>query len=91
MDFTTVDLRIGTVVEAVAEGDALHLVIDVGGGRREAVSHITENYGPEDLLGRQVVVVPSGAEVVVLAAVSPSQGAIVLRPDRPVANGTQVV
>ena len=32
-----------------------------------------------------------GAEVVVLAAVSPSQGAIVLRPDRPVANGTQVV
>ena len=91
MDFTTVDLRVGTVVEAVAEGDALHLVIDVGGGRREAVSHITENYGPEDLLGTQVVVVPSGAEGVVLAAVSPSQGAIVLRPDRPVANGTQVV
>ena len=91
MDFTTVDLRVGTVVEAAVEGDALHLVIDVGGARREAVSHIAENYGPEDLLGTQVVVVPSGAEVVVLAAVSPSQGAIVLRPDRPVANGTQVV
>lgn len=91
MDFTSVDLRVGTVVEAAAEGDALHLVIDMGGVRREAVSHITENYGPDDLIGTQVVVVPSGAEVVVLAAVSPSQGAVLLRPDRPVSDGTQVV
>ena len=91
MDFTTVDLRVGTVVEAAIVGDALHLGIDVGGVRREAVSHITENYGQDDLLGTQVVVVASGAEAVVLAAVSPSQGAVVLRPDRPVADGTQVV
>ncbi|WP_420455641.1 hypothetical protein [Rubrivirga sp.] len=91
MDFTAVDLRVGTVVEAVAERDALHLVIDVGGVRRRAVSHITENYGPADLLGTQVVVVASGPEAVVLAAVSPSDGAAVLRPDRPVADGTQVV
>lgn len=91
MDFTAVDLRVGTVVEAVVQGDALRLVIDVGGGRRQAVSHIAENYGPADLLGTQVVVVPSGTEAVVLAAVSPSDGAVVLRPDRPVANGTQVV
>ena len=91
MDFTAVDLRVGTVVEAVAEGDALHLVIDVGGLQRRATSHITENYGPADLLGTQVVVVASGAEAVVLAAVSPSDGAVVLRPDRPVADGTQVV
>ncbi len=91
MDFTAVDLRVGTVIEAVVEGGALHLGIDVGGVRRDAVSHITENYGPADLLGTQVVVVASGAEAVVLAAVSPSDGAVVLRPDRPVADGTQVV
>ncbi|MDT7855459.1 hypothetical protein RQM47_02255 [Rubrivirga sp. S365] len=93
MDFTAVDLRVGTVVEAAAEGGALHLVIDLGGVRREAVSHITENYAPADLLGGQVVTVPTpgGTGVVVLAAVSPSDGAVVLRPDRPVANGTQVV
>ena len=95
MDFTAFDLRVGTVVEAAAEGDALRLVIDLGGVRREAVSRITENYGPADLLGQQVVAVavPGGAagEVVVLAAVSPSEGAVVLRPDRPVADGTQVV
>lgn len=94
MDFTAFDLRVGTVTEAELDGDALRLGIDVGGVRREALSHITENYGPDDLLGTQVVVVtnPGGdEEAVVLAAVSPSQGAVVLRPDRPVADGTQVV
>ena len=90
MDFTAVDLRIATVTEAVAEGDALRLALDVGGVRREAVSHIAENYAPGDLVGTQVVVV-GGAEPVVLAAVSASDGAVVLRPDRPVASGTQVV
>lgn len=96
MDFTAFDLRVGTVVDAVLDGDALRLGIDLGGVRREAVSHITENYGPADLLGSQVVVVtnPGGSatgEAVVLAAVSPSQGAVLLRPEGPVASGTQVV
>ncbi len=96
MDFTTFDLRVGTVAEALAEGDTLHLTIDLGGVRREAVARITENYTSERLVGEQVVVVtnPGGSqtgEVVVLAAVSPSQGAVLLRPDRPVADGTQVV
>lgn len=91
MDFTAIDLRVGTVVEAARDGDALRLTIDVGGVTRAAVSHITENYGPDDLRGTQVVVVPSGEDVVVLAAVSPSDGAVLLRPDRPVADGTQVV
>lgn len=96
MDFTSFDLRIGTVAEAVATGDALHLSVDLGGVQREAVARITENYRPADLVGQQVVVVsnPSGSatgEVVVLAAVSPSQGAVLIQPDRPVANGVQVV
>ena len=91
MDFTAFDLRVGTVVEAAAEADALRLVVDVGGVRREATTHITENYGPDDVRGTQVVVVTTGPELVVLAAVSPSEGAVLLRPDRPVADGTQVV
>ena len=90
MDFTAVDLRIATVTDAQAEGGALRLALDVGGVTRVAVAHIAENYGPEDLIGTQVVVV-AGPEPVVLAAVSPSDGAAVLRPDRPVASGTQVV
>ena len=90
MDFTSVDLRVATVTAAAADGDALRLTLDMGGATRHAVARITENYGPDDLVGTQVVVV-GGAEPVVLAAVSPSEGAVVLRPDRPVANGTQVV
>ena len=94
MDFTAFDLRVGTVVEAALADGALRLTIDLGGVRREAVARITENYGPDDLLGQQVVAVPdpdAAGRVVVLAAVSPSEGAVVLRPDRPVADGTQVV
>ena len=91
MDFTAVDLRIATVAEAEADGDALRLVLDLGGVRREAVTHVTENYGPADVLGTQVVVAMAGPEPVVLAAVSPSEGAVLLRPDRPVSDGTQVV
>lgn len=96
MDFTAFDLRVGTVVEAVLADDALRLTIDFGGLRREAEARITENYGPDNLVGHQVVAVTnpggtSAGEVVVLAAVSPSEGAVLLRPDRPVADGTQVV
>ena len=91
MDFTLVDLRVGTVAAAAAEGGGLRLQIDLGRETREAVTHVAENYGPDDLVGTQVVVVDRPEGVVVLAAVSPSEGAVVLRPDRPVADGTQVV
>lgn len=96
MDFTAYPLRVGTVTAASASGDALHLTIDLGGESREAHAHITERYSPDDVLGRSVVVVldPPGAargEVVVLAAVSPSEGAVLLRPDTDVPAGTAVV
>lgn len=96
MDFTAFDLRVGTVVRADQTDDVLRLAIDFGGVEREAEARITENYGPDDLVGHQVVAVtnPGGARagaVVVLAAVSPSEGAVLLRPERPVADGTQVV
>ena len=96
MDFTAFHLRVGTVAEAEAAGDALRLVVDLGGDRRPATAHITERYGPTDLVGRQVVVVANppgaeGGEVVVLAAVSPVHGAVLLAPDQPVPDGTAVV
>ncbi len=91
MDFTTVDLRVGTVEEATVEGEALRLSIDVGGVRQLAMAHIGENYGPDDLVGTQVVVVPGDGGVVVLAAVNAQDGAVLLRPDRRVASGTRVV
>ena len=96
MDFTAYPLRVGTVTAATASGGALHLTVDLGGESREAHARITERYGPDDVLGRQVVVVlsPPGAapgEAVVLAAVSPAEGAVLLRPDIEVPAGTVVV
>lgn len=96
MDFTAYDLRVGTVVEAAVRDGALALTIALGGATRTATAYVTERYAPESVLGRQVVVVanPDGrrdGEVVVLAAVSPSDGAVLLQPDRPVPDGTQVV
>ncbi len=96
MDFTALALRVGTITSAAPEGDGLRLSVDLGGDTRHALAHITERYGPDDLVGRQVVVVldpPGGAsgEVVVLAAVSATEGAVLLRPDAPVPDGTAVV
>ena len=93
MDFTDFDLRIGTVREAVQNGDVLELVIDFGGVVRSAETRITERYTADDLRGRQVVAVTNapGGGAVVLAAVSPAHGAVLLQPEIAVADGTQVV
>lgn len=96
MDFTAYPLRIGTVTAATASDDALTLTIDLGGESRTAIAHITESYGPDDVIGQSVVVVldPPGAasgEVVVLAAVSATDGAVLIRPDGSVPPGTAVV
>ena len=93
MDFTDFDLRIGTVREATQAGGVLDLVIDFGGLVRTAETRITERYSAADLIGRQVVAVTNapGGQAVVLAAVSPSMGAVLIQPEIAVADGTQVV
>lgn len=93
MDFTAYDIRIATVTEAVQDDDIVLLTLDLGGTQRRTDAQIAENYTPEALVGRQVVVVmsePEGAAIV-LAAVSTGQGAVLLRPDWSVGDGTRVV
>lgn len=60
-DFIKVDLRVATIVEAEPHPNAdrlLKLQIDLGPlGRRQICAGVKAFYNPEDLVGRQIVVV----------------------------------
>jgi methionyl-tRNA synthetase len=59
-DFSKLDFRVGTIVSAekVAKADKLlKLEVDLGFEKRTVVSGIAMHYKPEDIIGKQVVVV----------------------------------
>ena len=101
-DFQAVELRIATITAAAAHPNADRLVvltIDLGGERRQLVAGIRAHYAPEDLIGRQIVVVANlqpatlrGVESQgMLLAASDGEGRLALVvPEKPVAAGAQV-
>jgi len=59
-DFAGVDLRVATILEAkrVSGSDKLvKIQVDLGQERRQIVAGIARHYSPEELVGKQVVVV----------------------------------
>ncbi|MFO7307542.1 MAG: tRNA-binding protein [Pseudomonadota bacterium] len=101
-DFLKVDIRVGTIVEVSpfpeARKPAFKLLIDFGGdiGRRKSSAQITQNYRPEDLVGRQVLAVvnfpprqigPFMSEVLTLGVPDAEGNVMLIGPDRPVPNG----
>jgi tRNA-binding protein len=103
--FQALELRVGTVREAQhnarARVEAFALRIDFGPriGERASSAQLAENYRPEDLVGRQVVCVlnlpplrVAGVEsqVLLLGALSPGGGTVLLAPERAVADGSRV-
>lgn len=104
-DFLAVDIRVGTIREAVpfpeARKPAFKLKIDFGDeiGVKKSSAQITMHYEPDTLVGRQVMAVinfpprqigPFMSEVLTLG-VSDAEGDIVLLAvDRAVPNGSRM-
>jgi tRNA-binding protein len=102
--FAAVDMRVGRVVEVEpfpeARRPAWKLAIDFGPelGLRRSSAQIT-HYGREELIGRLVVGVvnlpprqigPVSSDVLVLGALDPQEGVILLAPDRAAALGSRI-
>ena len=94
---------VGTVVSATplegARKPAYVLEIDFGtAGRKRSSAQITDLYSPEDLIGRQIVALvdlePKRIARVVseclVLGVSMPDGVVILRPERAVADGSEV-
>jgi tRNA-binding protein len=104
-DFTKVDVRVGTVVEALpfpqARKPAYRLKIDFGPeiGIRRSSAQVTVHYQPDELVGRQVAGVvnfpprqigPFMSEVLTLGFADENGDIVLLGPERPVPNGSRM-
>ena len=103
-DFMKLDIRVGTIVSAKhfekARKPAYQLEVDLGGelGIRRSSAQITEQYRPEELIGKQVLAVVDFpprqianffSEILVLGTYSEG-GVVLIRPDKPVKNGDKL-
>jgi len=100
-EFRKLDLRVGVVKSAEAHPNAdklLILKVDLGSEERQIVAGIRAHYQPEELVGRQVVVVANletaklrGMESrgMVLAA-SDGDRIVILTPEKTVSTGAKV-
>jgi methionyl-tRNA synthetase len=102
-DFQKLDLRVATVLKAEPHPNADKLIImqiDLGGEQRQIIAGLRGYYEPEQLTGKQIVVVANlaprqmrGLESngMLLAASSPDRAqVIILTPERPLAPGATV-
>jgi len=101
-DFTKLDIRIGTILEAekVAKTKKLlKLKVDVGIDTRTIVSGIAESFSPEDIIGQQVSVLVNLAprkirgvesQGMILMTDTPDGKLAFVEPEKSVKNGQQV-
>ncbi len=102
-DFVKVELRVGTVLEAkpAPKGDKLLVLqVDLGTEKRQIMAGIRQHYAPEQLVGKQIVIVANLAprtmrgqvsQGMLLAATdTTTQKVIVVTPSEQSAPGSKV-
>ena len=100
-EFGKVELRVATIKAAEPHPKAdrlLVLKIDLGTEERQLVAGIRAHYTPDELIGKQIVVVANlqpamlrGVESQgMLLAASDGEQVIVLSPEKPIASGARV-
>lgn len=100
-DFRKISLRVATIKAAEAHPNAdklLVLQIDVGGEQRQICAGIRSSYTPEELVGKQIIVVANletaklrGMESQGMLLAASDQGrVIIMTPEKPVQSGAQV-
>ncbi|MBN1555651.1 MAG: methionine--tRNA ligase subunit beta [Phycisphaerae bacterium] len=104
-DFAKLDLRVGKVVEAGPHPNAdrlLVLKVDLGGETRQIIAGIRASYQPEEILGREIVIVANlqprkmrglESQGMLIAAVAADESGektnvVVLTPEKEVPAGT---
>ncbi|MCF6296798.1 MAG: methionine--tRNA ligase [Flavobacteriaceae bacterium] len=101
-DFTKLDIRIGTILEAIKipkTKKLLQLKVDVGIDTRTIVSGIAESFSPTEIIGQKVTVLCNLAprklrgvesQGMILMTETPEGKLVFVEPEQPVANGIQV-
>lgn len=104
-DFVKVELRVGTIVDAIpfpeARKPAWKLTVDFGSevGTRRSSAQITDLYSVEELVGKQVLAVtnfppkqigPFMSECLVTGLVQHDGSVVLAVPDKDVANGLRL-
>ena len=100
-EFRKLELKVATIKEAEPHPNAdrlLVLKIDLGSEERQLVAGIRGHYAPEDLVGKQIIVVANlepaklrGVESQgVLLAASDGESLVIVTPDKAIAPGAQV-
>ena len=101
-DFMKVELRVGKVLtaEKMPKTDKLLVMtVQVGDEVRTIVSGIAKYYTPEEMVGKQVVVVANLAphafrgvesQGMLLCADDPEHGVVLVSPEKVVASGSEV-
>lgn len=100
-EFRRIELKVATIKKAEPHPNAdklLVLQVDLGSEERQIVAGIRGHYAPEELVGRQIVVVANlesaklrGLESQgMLLAASDGEGIVILTPEKSVSPGAKI-